>query len=156
MVEGIQDRHFLDGFEIGKFTSKLKHQAPSQIKQWIPLSKLKDFRGVLQKYNYTISGITTHPTDAEQVLLVADKVADGTDPNLVQAFAKSEQFMHGWEAGSLAGLLKYTQPDRVEEWVKIENLNAIQQVMDEHGYVITSLRIHPEYQKWSQLTAQRS
>jgi hypothetical protein len=156
MAEGIHDRSFLDGFEIGEFTGKLKHQAPQQIKQWIPIAKLKDFKGVLQKYNYTISGITSHPSDSEQVLMVADKIAEGTNPNLVQAFTKGDQFMHGWEAGNLAGLLRYTQPDQVEEWVKVENLDAIQKVVDEYGYTITSLRIHPEYKKWTQLVAQRS
>lgn len=155
MIQGIQEPSFLAGFAIGELTGQLKYQAPAQIKLWIPLDQLKDYTGVLQKYHYSLIGITAHPSEPNQVLLVADKVADGTAPQLIQAFAKSDRFMDGWAAGCLAGLLRYLRPEELEESVRIENLEAIQQLLDQHGYQLTSLRIHPQDQRWTQLTAQK-
>ncbi len=152
---GNPGREFLDGFAVGELTSRLKYQAPSQIKEWIALDKLNNFKGTLRKYNYSITSLTADPTDASKVLIVAEKTAEGINRSLVQAFTQSDRFMDGWEAGCLHGLLHYGQPAKVEQWVKINNLDAIQKVLDEHHYVITSLRIHPEDKRWTMLNAQK-
>jgi hypothetical protein len=155
MVEGTQVQSFLDGFAVGELTGQLKHTEPAQVKKWVSLPKLKDFKGVLQKYNYTIVGVSTHPDEPDRILMTAEKRTPGTNPELIQAFARDNYFMDGWEAGCLAGLLRYKQPEKLEEWVRIRNLDALQQVIDEHGYMILSLRIHPEDKRWTMLVAQR-
>ncbi|MCL6434840.1 MAG: hypothetical protein K6T90_11615 [Leptolyngbyaceae cyanobacterium HOT.MB2.61] len=155
MLQGIQEPVFWDGFAVGELTGRLKHQAPKQIKEWISLSRLNDIKGTLRKYNYTITGVTAHPSNPSQVLMIAEKTAGGTNPNLVQAFTQSDRFMDGWEAGCLYSQLRYEQPVQIEQWVKINNLDAIQQVLDQHGYTITSMRIHPQDKRWTMLNARK-
>ncbi|MEB3181295.1 MAG: hypothetical protein VKL59_20010 [Nostocaceae cyanobacterium] len=155
MVEGTQVQSFLDGFAVGELTGQLKHTEPAQIKKWMPLQKLKDFKGVLQKYNYSIVGIGSHPSQPDTVLMTAKKTSAGTNPKFIQAVARDNHFMDGWEAGCLAGLLRYKRPEMVEEWVRLRNLEALQQVIDEHGYMVLSVRVHPEDKRWMLLVAQR-
>jgi hypothetical protein len=155
MVQGTQEQIFLDGFAVGELTGRLTHQVPGQFKEWISLSQLNDFKGVLRKHNYSITGLTADPEDPTRVLMVAEKTAEGTNQNLVQAFTYSDRFMDGWEAGCLHSQLRYGQPEQVEQWVKINNLDAIQQVLDEHGYAISSMRIHPEDKRWTMMSAQK-
>jgi predicted TPR repeat methyltransferase len=155
MPQETQAQSFADGFAVGELTGRLKYQAPQQFKEWITLAKLQDFRGVLQKYNYSITGVTIHPSDSEQILIVAEKTAEGTNPHLIQAFGKGDRFMDGWATGCLVGLLRYTQPECIEEWVKVENLDAIQQVVDECGYEIKTMKLHPEKKQWIALVAQK-
>jgi hypothetical protein len=155
MLQEIQEQSFLDGFAVGELTGRLKHEAPAQLKQWIPLARLSDFKGVFRKYNYSLVGITGHPSEPDQILIVADKVAEGTNPKLIQAYARDNRFIDGWEAGSLASLLRYGQPEQVEQWVQIRNLDVLQQVVDESQYVIISMNIHPEDQRWTMLVARK-
>lgn len=156
MLQEIQEQSFLDGFAVGELTGRLKYEAPAQLKQWIPLARLSDFKGVLRKYNYSLVGVTGHPSEPDQVLIVADKVAEGTNPKLIQAYARDDRFIDGWEAGSLASLLRYGQPEQVEQWVQIRNLDVLQQVVDEYQYVITSMNIHPEDKRWTMLVARKT
>ncbi len=151
----VQDFGFLEGFSVGAFTGRLKHEAPTQIKEWVPLAQLNDFKGTLRKYNYTITGVTAHPSDPAQVLLTAEKTVEGTNPTLVQMFTHSDQFMDGWEAGCLDSLLRYGQPEQIEQWVKISNVDAVQKVLDAHHYTIKSMRIHPEDKRWTLVTAEK-
>lgn len=153
MLQGIQEQSFLEGFAIGELTGRLKYEEPSQLKQWIPLARLRDFKGVLRKYNYSIVGISVHPSDPNQVLISAEKMVEGTNRKMIQAFAKDDRFIDGWEAGCLASLLRYTQPERVEQWVQIRNLDALQQILDQYQYAIASMRIHPEDKRWVMLVA---
>ncbi len=153
MLKGIQEHSFLEGFAIGELTGRLKHEAPSQLKQWIPLARLSDFKGVLRKYNYSIVGLSAHPSDPNQLLIVAEKMAEGTNRQLFQAFTKDKRFIDGWEAGCLASFLRYGQPQQLEQWVQIHNLDVLQQIMDEYHYVITSMRVHPEDKRWMMLIA---
>ncbi len=155
MTELIREYSFVDGYVVGELTGRLKYQAPAQIKQWVPVEKMKSFKSVLQKYNYSITSMATDPADSSQVLLVAEKVGDGTDPTVVLAFANGNEFMNGWEAGCLAGRLHHTQPEALEEWVKVENMDAIEQVVQDTGYAIASTRPHPEHQKWLQISVRR-
>mgnify|MGYP000181253756 CR=1 FL=1 len=155
MEQIIEEQSFADGFAVGELTGRLKHQAPSHLKEWVALDKIKDFKSVLRKYCYRITGVSAHQSDSNQVLLTAEKFADGVDSKMILAFANGDRFMDGWEAGCLAGWLRYTQPEAVEEWVKVTNMDAIQTVVDEYGYGIKALQLHPEYKKWIQLTAQR-
>ncbi len=154
-MQQIQEQSFLDGYAVGELTGRLKYEAPLQVRHAVPLVRLKDCKGVFQKYNYTITGVHAHPSDSEQVLIVADKTAEGIDPTIVLAFAKDDLFMSGWGVGRLAGQLRYAQPDQVEEWVQVERLNLIQQILDDCGYTLTSLRIHPEKPQWASLIATR-
>ncbi len=153
MVRGIQQQSFGDGFAVGEFTSQIKYAAPPEIKKWLPVAKLNDFKVALQKHNYSIVGVSVHPCNSDQVLIAAKKTAPGTNPNLVQVLAKDKHFMDGWEAGSLAGLLRYKQPERVEQWVQAHNMDALQQVIDEYGYIISSVLTHPQDKKWAMLVA---
>lgn len=155
MVQEIQDQNFLDGFAVGEFTGRLKYQTPLQIKEWVPLDKIKNFKSVLRKYNYSITGVSAHLSDPNQVLLAADKIAEEPNHKMILAFASGDIFMDGWEAGCLSMMLRCLQPEQVNEWVKVSNLDAIQKVVDKCGYAITSLHIHPEYKKWAQLVAQK-
>lgn len=155
MPQGIQEQSFLDGFAVGQLTGRLKHQAPDQLKEWVPLAKLNDFKGVLRKYNYSITGLTADPSDPTQVLMVAEKMAPGTDENLVQAFTQSDRFMDGWATGCLHSFLHYVQPKQVEEWVKLNNLDAVQQVLEEYGYKISSLQVHSKDKRWAMLSASK-
>jgi hypothetical protein len=152
----VQEFGFSEGFAVGVFTGRLKHEAPIQIKEWVALAQINDFKGTLRKYNYTISGVTAHPTDSTQVLLTAEKTAEGTNSKLVQAFTHSDRFMDGWEAGCLDSLLRYGNPEQLEQWVKINNVDAIQQVLDEHHYTIKSMRIHPQDKRWTMVTAAKA
>ncbi len=153
MLQEIQGQSFLDGFAVGELTGRLKHEAPSQVKQWIPFARLNDFKGVLRKYNYSIVGVTGHHSKPDQILIVADKVAEGTNPKLIQAYARDDRFIDGWEAGCLASLLCYGKLGRVEQWVQIHNLDVLQQVVDEYKYIVTSMRAHPEDKRWIMLVA---
>lgn len=154
MLKGIQEQSFLDGFAVGELTGRLKHEAPSQLKQWIPLANLNDFQGVFRKYNYSIVGITAHPSEPDQLLITANKIAEGINRKIIQTFAKDDRFIDGWEAGCLAGLLRYGKPQRVEDWVQIHNLVVLRQILDEYKYIITVLRPHPDDHKWTLLVAQ--
>lgn len=164
MLQGIQEQSFLDGFAVGELTGKLKHEAPVQVKQWIPLARIKEFTGVLRTSNYSLVGVSAHPSDPEQLLIVAEKIAKGKNPNGIQAFAKNKHFIYGsfakdkhfiegWEAGCLASLLRYRKPDLVEEWVQINNLDVIQQITEQYKYVITFMRSHPQDKRWKLLVA---
>lgn len=148
MRQDVQEQSFADGYTVGALMGRLKYQAPTQIKEWFALEKLKDIKGTLRKYHYSISAITAHPSDSTQVLIVADKIADGTDPTLIQAFAKDDRFMDGLAAGCLDGLLRYSQPQEIEEWVRVDNLDAIQRIVDDHGYTISSFRVHSDNKQW--------
>ena len=139
---------FLDGLAVGELTGRLKYDAPAQLKLWVALSKLGDFKGVLQKYNYQMTGLTAHPSDPDQVLIVAEKGEKGTNPQIVLSFAKGDRFMDGWHTGCLSAMLHYTRPEQFEEWIKVDNLDAIQRLLDKHHYTISSLRVHPEDKKW--------
>jgi hypothetical protein len=156
MSSQVHEAGFEDGFALGELTGRLKHESPVQIRQWLPLDRVNDFKGVLRKYNYSITGLTAHPTESNQVLMVAEKTAGGTNPKLVQAFTQGDRFMDGWEAGCLHGLLHYTQPAQVEQWVKVTNLDAIQKVLDENNYAIVLMRIHPQDKRWVMVTAHKS
>ncbi len=153
MRQGIHEQSFLEGFAVGELTGRLKHEAPFQLKQWVPLARLSDFKGVLRKYNYSIIGLSAHPSDPNQVLIVAEKMAEGTNRNLIQTFTKDNRFIDGWEAGCLASLLRYAQPKQIEQWVQIHNLDVLQQIIDQYQYVITSMRVHPEDKRWMMLVA---
>lgn len=155
MQQQTQTQSFWDGFAIGELTGRLKYESPAQIRQSLPLASLKDYRALLQKYQYSIVGINAHPSEPDQMLIVAEKTAEGTNPSIILAFARDDDFMNGWAAGCLSGRLQFTQPDRVEEWVRHDNLGAVQRVLDECEYVITGLRVHDENKKWSLITAQR-
>lgn len=154
MQEGTREYTFSDGFAVGELIGRLKHAEPAELKLWATLDQLQDFKGVLRKYNYSISGITSHPSE-QQVLLSAEKVAAGTDPELMLAFARSDEFINGCEVGCLVGQLRYMQPEHIDEWVRLTNLEAIQSVINDFGYVITRIQAHPEYKKWVQLVGQR-
>lgn len=162
MLQGIQEQSFLDGFAVGELTGRLRHEAPVQVKQWIPLARIKEFTRVLRTYKYSLEGVSAHPSDPEQLLIVAEKIAEGKNPNWIQALAKDKHFIYGslakdkhfidgWEAGCLASLLHYRKPDLVEEWVQINNLDVIQQITAQYQYVITFMRSHPEDKKWKLL-----
>jgi hypothetical protein len=155
MPESIREYTFLDGLAVGELIGRLKHQEPAELKLWAALEQLQDFKAVLRKYNYSISGVTSHPSQPNQVLLSAEKIAAGTDPELMLAFARSEEFMNGCEVGCLVGQVRYTQPDQVDEWVRVNNIDAIRDIINDLGYVITTLQLHPQYNKWMQLVAQR-
>jgi len=155
MLQEIQDQSFLEGFVIGELTGRLKHQAPSQVDEWISLDKIEDFKSVFRKYNYSITGLSAHPSDTNQILITATKIDEGTNSREILAFGKDDNFMDGWHVGYITGMMRYDQPNQWEEWVKLTNLRAIERVMDEYGYVITALRNHPENQNWTLLTAQR-
>ena len=152
----VQEFGFSEGFVVGVFTGRLKHEAPAQIREWVPLAQINDFKGTLRKYNYTITGVTAHPDDSNQVLLTAEKTSEGTNPDLVQVLTHSDRFMDGWEAGCLDSLLRYANPEQVEQWVKVNNVDAIQQVLDQHQYTIKSMRIHPQDKRWTMVTAEKA
>ncbi len=154
MTQRTHEPSFLEGLAVGELTGRLQHEAPDQVKQWVPLGSLKEARGALRKHHYSLVGVTAHPSDPDQVLLVADKLAPGTDPNLLQILARDERFFDGWEVGCLVGLLRYGRPERLEQWVQIRNLDEIQAALDEHHYGITSMRIHPEDKRWTLVIAQ--
>lgn len=148
-----RSQSFLDGYAIGELTGRLKHESPPQIEHFVPLAKLKDYRGALQKYRYHITHIAAHPADADQVRIVASKTAEGSDPNLVQAFARDDDFMDGWHTGCLASQLRYGRPDRLQEWVKLENLESVRAVVMQQGYTIAALHGHPQHTQWIQIVA---
>lgn len=153
MTQDTQEQSFSDGFALGELTGRLKHSAPVQLREWVPLSRLQDIKKVLQKYHYSLTGLHSDPADPSQVLVIADKHAAGSHSKLMQMYARDQRFMDGWEAGFLSSLLRYAQPPRVEQWAQVRNLTALQQVIDEHHYVIVSLRVHDEDERWVMLTA---
>jgi hypothetical protein len=155
MSENVREYTFADGFAVGELIGRLKHQEPAALKIWAMLEQLQDFKAVLRKHHYRISGLTSHPSKPDQVQLSAEKIMPGTNPELMLAFVRSDEFMDGCEVGCLVGQLRYTQPEQVDEWVKVSNLDAIQGVIRDFGYVVTTMQVHPEYTKWVQLVAQR-
>lgn len=155
MTQLIKKYSFADGYAVGELTGRLKYAAPTQVKQWVPLEKLKSFKSVLQKYKYAITSMAADPKDSTQVLLVAEKVGEGTDATVVLAFANGDDFMHGWEAGCLASRLTYTQPEVLEEWINGDNLEVIRQTVQDLGYAIAASQPHPDHKKWIQVRLER-
>jgi hypothetical protein len=156
MLQGVQEKSFLDGFAVGELEARLKYSPTRQLKQWIPAEQINLLKGVLQKYNYTIVGISTHPSNSDEVLIVADKFAEGKNPNLRHAFLQDDRFMDGWKAGYLASLLRYKKPDQVEQLITVSDLDFLQAIIEEHRYVITSQSPHPINKNLITITATRS
>jgi hypothetical protein len=143
MIQEVQEQRFLEGFAVGELTSRLEHTAPLHFKEWIPTSQVNLLKGVLYRYNYAIIGISTHPSQPDQILLEAEKTANGARLDLVQAFLDDDRFIEGLKAGSLAGLLRYSHPPHVEQWVQSYSLGLLRQIIDDNGYVMTTLEEHP-------------